>query len=325
MLQREEAMQAAIHAARNALELEAAGVLALKSRVDDAVFRQCIELILGCSGRVVLLGVGKSGHIGRKIAATFASTGTPSLFVHPSEASHGDLGMIEKRDVVIAISKSGESPELGDTLHYCRRFAIPVIAITAHAHSTLGKAATHVLLLPQLEEACPLGLAPTTSTTMMLALGDALAIACMRARDFRVTQFRDFHPGGKLGKKLTRVRDVMHEGDALPLLRYNAPVRDAIVEMTRGRFGCVGICNDDGRLIGIFTDGDLRRHIAVLDLSARIDTIMTANPHKIDPDALIADVAYLFMDKRIASAFACEDGKPVGLVHVHDLLQKGFI
>lgn len=320
----EDALYASMLAARRALDIESAAVAALVDRVDQG-FRQCVELILGCGGRVVLTGMGKSGHIGKKIAATFASTGTPSLFVHPAEASHGDLGMIEKRDVVIAISKSGESPELGDILTYCRRFAIPIIAITAEASSCLARAANHVLLLPSVEEACPLGLAPTTSTTMTLALGDALAIACMRARDFQASHFREFHPGGKLGQKLTRVRDVMHESEYLPLVGSDAQVRAAIVEMTRGRFGCVGVCDGEGQLIGIFTDGDLRRHIARLDLSACIREVMTPNPHQIDPDALIADVSYLFMDKRIASVFVCRDGKPVGLVHVHDLLQKGFV
>lgn len=307
-----------------AIRSEAVGLEKLACYLSNS-FVDAVTCILQASGRVVVAGMGKSGHVGKKIAATFASTGTPSLFVHPAEASHGDLGMIEKRDVVIAISKSGESPELSDILTYCRRFAIPVIAMTAHAESSLGRAADHLLLLPEIEEACPLGLAPTTSTTMTLALGDALAIACLRARDFQSAQFREFHPGGKLGQKLTRVKDVMHGHELLPLVSEGAEVRLAVVEMSRGRFGCVGVCDAAGRLVGIFTDGDLRRHITNLDLASPISALMTPQPSQIDPDALIADVSYLFTEKRIPSVFACLDGKPVGLVHVHDLFQKGFV
>jgi arabinose-5-phosphate isomerase len=314
----------AIQLALQLIEAEAAAVASLSASINES-FRQCVELILQCRGRIIVTGIGKSGHIGRKIAATFASTGTPSLFVHPAEASHGDLGMIEKRDIVIAISKSGESPELSDILTYCRRFAIPMIAITARAGSSLGRLASHLLLLPDIDEACPLGLVPTTSTTMMLVLGDALAVACLKARDFQPAQFREFHPGGKLGQKLTRVKDVMHGHEKLPLISEAAEVRQAIVEMSRGRFGCVGVCAADGKLIGVFTDGDLRRHIDHLDLSCPISALMTRNPYQIDPDALVEDVSYLFTEKRIPSVFVCQNGKPVGLVHVHDLLQKGFV
>lgn len=309
---------------KQAILAEAMGLQSLAHDLGPS-FVGAVNCVLAVAGRVVVAGMGKSGHVGRKIAATFASTGTPALFVHPAEASHGDLGMIERRDVVIAISKSGESPELSDILTYCRRFAIPVIAITANAQSSLGQAADHLLLLPGIEEACPLGLAPTTSTTMTLALGDALAIACLRARGFQPAQFREFHPGGKLGQKLTRVKDVMHGREMLPLVPENAEVRLAVVEMSRGRFGCVGVCDAAGRLVGIFTDGDLRRHITDLDLASPISALMTPQPSQMDPDALIADVSYLFTEKRIPSVFACLDGKPVGLVHVHDLLQKGFV
>lgn len=320
----DEGLLESMRAARRVLEIESAAIAALIDKVDHN-FHQCVHLILSCSGRVILTGIGKSGQIARKIASTFASTGTPSIFVHPAEASHGDLGMIEKRDVIIAISKSGESPELSDILTYCRRFAIPLIGITAHENSSLGKAADKLLILPDIEEACPLGLAPTTSAVMTLALGDALAIACLKARDFQPAQFREFHPGGRLGQKLIRVKDVMHGRETLPLVPLDAEVRLAIVEMSRGRFGCVGICNSDGRLMGIFTDGDLRRHIAELDLAKPISELMTPQPFQIDPEALIADVSYLFTEKRIPSVFVCQNGKPVGLVHVHDLLQEGFV
>jgi arabinose-5-phosphate isomerase len=299
--------------------------LELLAQSIDASFAAAASTVLRCSGRTVVVGIGKSGHVGRKIAATLASTGSPALFVHPAEASHGDLGMIERRDVVLAISKSGESAELGDVLAYCRRFGIPVIAITAVADSSLAKAARHVLLLPSPPEACPMGLAPTTSTTMMLALGDALAIACLRGRDFQPAQFREFHPGGKLGQKLTRVRDVMHGGDMLPTVDKTARVSDAVLEMSRGRLGCVGVVDESGALVGVFTDGDLRRHFSAVNIDKPITDFMHASPQRVSPDALVADVVHLFTEKRIPSVFVCVDRKPVGIVHVHDVLEKGFI
>jgi arabinose-5-phosphate isomerase len=303
---------------------EARGLELLAQSINES-FAAAALTVLQCTGRTVVVGIGKSGHIGRKIAATLASTGSPALFVHPAEASHGDLGMIERRDVVLAISKSGESPELGDVLAYCRRFGIPVIAITAVADSSLGKAARHVLLLPNPAEACPMGLVPTTSTTMALALGDALAIACLKGRDFQPAQFREFHPGGKLGQKLTRVRDVMHSGDLLPTVKTTALVSDAVLEMSRGRLGCVGVVDQSGSLVGIFTDGDLRRHFSAVNIDKPITEFMHTSPQRVSPDALVADVVHLFTEKRIPSVFVCVDEKPLGIVHVHDVLQKGFI
>lgn len=291
----------------------------------NSKFSDAVDVILGASGRIVVLGIGKSGHIGRKIAATFASTGSPSLFVHPTEASHGDLGMIEKRDVVLIISKSGESTELSDTIGYCRRFHIPIIAITENEDSSLGRAAIHVLALPQIKEACPLNLAPTTSTTMALALGDALATACLQAREFRPAQFHELHPGGKLGQKLTRVRDVMHGREFLPLVQETTTLSDAILEMSKGRFGCVGVVDLEGKLTGIFTDGDLRRRLKEINLKKKISTLMHRSPQSIDPDLLIEDVAFLFTEKRIPSVFVCIDRLPVGIIHIHDLLQRGFV
>ena len=246
------------------------------------------------------------------------------MFVHPAEASHGDLGMVERRDVVIAISKSGESPELADLLNYCRRFGIPVVGITADADSSLAQASNHLLLLPKIKEACPHGLAPTTSTTMVLALGDAIAIACLRARDFGISQFRDFHPGGKLGQRLTRVRDVMHGGDLLPTVPVGSTMSVAVAEMSRNRFGCVGILDSQGRLVGIFTDGDLRRHVSAANKDRSLEELMTTDPYWISPDALLADVACFFRERRIPSIFACLDDKPVGIIHLHDLIQKGL-
>lgn len=307
-----------------AIQKEALGLKQLALSLGED-FEEAVLTLLKCEGRVVVAGMGKSGHIGKKIVATLASTGTPSMFVHPAEASHGDLGMIGKQDVLIAISKSGESPELADVLAYCRRFGISIIAITANANSSLSKNANHLLLLPLVEEACPLGLAPTTSTTMTLALGDALALACLQGRNFQPAQFREFHPGGQLGQRLTRVRDVMHTYEQIPLVNARVGLASAVLEMSKGRFGCVGILDDEGKLVGIFTDGDLRRHFSAANFDRPITELMHVNPHRISPDSLIADVAHLFTEKRIASVFACINDQPVGIIHVHDLLQKGFV
>ena len=306
------------------IRAEADALLQLADSLDATIVAAAHE-ITRSSGRLIVSGIGKSGHIARKVAATFASTGTSAMYVHPSEASHGDLGMIGKADTVIAISKSGESPELSDIVNYCRRHAIPLIAITAGANSALAKAARHVLLLPDIAEACPMGLAPTTSTTMALALGDALAIACLKQRDFRPANFREFHPGGKLGQKLIRVRDIMHTGDNIPVVGEDATVGAAILEMTRCRFGCVGILNSEQQLTGIFTDGDLRRSFSAAIFDMPITAMMTLNPRQIAADAMVADVANLFTSSRIPSVFVTAEGKPLGIVHVHDLLGSGFV
>lgn len=313
-----------IDTAKAAIEIEINSLTQLSNSIGKQ-FSYAVLEILKSSGRVVVVGMGKSGHVARKIAATLSSTGTPALFLHPAEASHGDLGMICNDDLVIAISKSGETIELLDTISYCRRFGIKIIAITANNSSTLACSADHVLLLPDAPEACPLGLAPTASTTSTMALGDAIAIACLQARDFKASEFRDFHPGGKLGQKLTRVEDIMHGPEMLPLVHETASLSDAVIEMSRGRFGCVGIVDEEQILRGIFTDGDLRRAFSGADLNAPIRELMTPDPHSIAPNALIEDVAKLFSDTHIPSVFACLNGRPVGLVHVHDLLQRGFI
>jgi arabinose-5-phosphate isomerase len=307
-----------------ALRTELQGLLALDPYIGEE-FARAVTAILAVKGRVVVLGVGKSGHIGRKIASTFSSTGTPALYVHPSEASHGDLGMIQTVDIVVAISKSGESQELMDTLAYCRRFAISVIAITERTESTLANAADYLLAIPEAQEACPLGLAPTTSTIMSLAVGDALAVACLKARDFKPEQFKEYHPGGKLGQKLIRVKDVMHTADSVPLVKSDTSIKDALEEISRGLLGCVGIVNGSGNLVGIFTDGDLRRQYKNISIDHPIATVMSTLPQQVNPEALIADVMYLFTEKRIPSVFICEDERPVGIIHVHDLLRRGFI
>lgn len=317
-------LDAIILTARRAIDLELEGLSRLSASI-GRTFADTVEDILTCTGRVILVGMGKSGHVGRKIAATFASTGTPALFVHPAEASHGDLGMIGRNDIVIAISKSGQSPELKDTINYCKRFGITLIAITENGTSSLAEAADRTLLLPTAAEACPLGLAPTTSTTSTMALGDALAVACLEARDFQASQFRDFHPGGKLGQNLTKVSELMHGPDMLPLVTESAKLSDAVIEMSRGQFGCVGIINKDRHLTGIFTDGDLRRCFSSANLDKFIYELMTPKPYSVSTTTLIAEVARLFSETKIPSVFACENNEPVGIVHVRDLLQGGYI
>jgi arabinose-5-phosphate isomerase len=309
---------------RNAILAESEALVQLAHSLDHD-FANAVELILACAGKVVISGIGKSGHIARKIASTFASTGTPAVYLHPSEASHGDLGVIDKRDLVIAISRSGESPELADILAYCRRFAIPLVAITANRASTLGGACNVVLLLPAVAEVCPMGLAPTTSTTMVLALGDALAVACIEAKEFKASAFREFHPGGKLGKKLLRVSDVMHGQADLPLVSGPTTVRQAVIEMSRARLGCVGVIDDARRLVGIFTDGDLRRNLSAEILEHPIARYMSAAPSRIAPDALLADATSLMEHKRIPSIFVVQDDAIVGIIHMHDLLSRGII
>lgn len=307
------------------IEKEAIGLISLSRSLGNE-FSEAVEQILECTGKVIITGIGKSGHIARKIAATFASTGTPSVFIHPTEASHGDLGIIEKHDTVVAISKSGDSAELNDVLSYCRRFKIPIIGITANKNGNLATISNKVLFIPDIEEACPLGLAPTTSTTMIMALGDALASACLQIRNFKPAQFKVYHPGGKLGQKLSRIRDVMHKEGALPLISSSARLLEAVVEMSRGRFGCVGVIDTDNELIGVFTDGDLRRYLSTAtDMTKPITELMHASPQYINPDAYIADLVNLFAERRIPSVFACVDKKPVGIIHFHDILEKGLI
>ncbi|MEY3200944.1 MAG: hypothetical protein RIR70_494 [Pseudomonadota bacterium] len=291
----------------------------------DESFDAAVSLIAQHTGRVIVTGIGKSGLVGRKISATLASTGTPSLFLHPAEASHGDLGMLSPGDLVLMISKSGESAELADIIEYCRRHAIRIIAVTGEQGSTLGRAAHIVLRLPKTAEACPMNLVPTTSTTMTLALGDALAICCLQSRQFHSAHFRDLHPGGKLGQKLLRVRDLMHTGEAMPLIGETETASAAILEMTRGCFGCVGVTAQNGALSGIFTDGDLRRNFTAAILERPIESLMTRSPHRVAPDDFAADVAHLFSSRRIPSVFVVEHDIPVGIIHIHDLMRRGLI
>lgn len=279
-------------------------------------------MILAAQGRVIVSGMGKSGHVARKIAATFASTGTPAHFVHPAEASHGDLGMMIRGDVVLVLSNSGETPELADLVAYSRRFSIPLIAVAGRADSTLMRAADVRLLLPPVPEACGVGIVPTTSTTMMLGLGDALAIALMQARDFTPEHFRLFHPGGRLGARLSHVRDLMHGRDSLPLVPPEAPMGEVLLAISREGFGVAGVIEGDA-LVGVITDGDLRRNMDGL-LARRAGEVMTRHPRTIGPDALAEEAVAQMNALKITCLFVTDDGGAlVGLIHIHDCLRAG--
>jgi arabinose-5-phosphate isomerase len=315
-----------LQVARDVLNTEAAGLLSLAASLGER-FGQAIGCLASASGRLVVSGMGKSGHIGRKIAATLASTGTPALFVHPAEASHGDLGMIVAGDAVLALSNSGETAELADLVGHTRRFALPLVAITARPDSALAQAADVALILPKAAEACPMGLAPTTSTTMQLALGDAIAVALLTRRGFTAADFRQIHPGGKLGARLRRVREVMHAGDAMPLAPPDMPMDIALVRMTEKRFGCLGIISPDGVLTGIVTDGDLRRAMGPDLLSRPAGEIMTASPRTIGPESLAVEALHLMNahERPVTILFVVDAaGRPLGILHVHDLLRAGL-
>ncbi len=310
--------------AKKVLELAQAGMAALSVNL-GAPFIACLDIFAGISGRVIVSGVGKSGHVGRKIAATLASTGTPAFFVHAGEASHGDMGMIAPGDAVLAISNSGEAAELRDLIAYTRRFGISLIAITSRADSSLGQGADVILLLPPVPEACPLGLAPTTSTTMTLALGDAIAVALLERRGFTADEFKVFHPGGKLGRQLFKVDDLMHKGDELPLVARDTKMSEVVLVMTRKTFGVAGVV-DGGQLVGIVTDGDLRRHIGQGDLFAmNAADVMTAKPKTITRSMLAAEALRRMNEAKITSAFVVEDGAAVGILRMHDILRSGAV
>ncbi len=287
-------------------------------------FVEATELLAATRGRIVLSGMGKSGHIANKIAATLASTGAPALFVHPAEASHGDLGMITEADTLLMLSNSGETPELADLVNYATRFHIPLVAIVGRAPSTLADAATVALVLPDEPEAGTLGLAPTTSTIMMLALGDALAVALLERKGLTAEDFKVYHPGGKLGRRLVRVADIMHAGDALPLVPAETAMAEALIVMTAKRLGCVGATDTQGALAGIVTDGDLRRHMDGGLLQKPVSEIMTRDPVTIHCSALGAEAVHLMNQRQITSLFVIEGERPVGVVHIHDCLRAGL-
>jgi arabinose-5-phosphate isomerase len=318
--------------ASEVLTLEEKGLATLRTEICEPTsvlsqsLRRTITRIEKVTGRVIVSGMGKSGHIGRKLAATLASTGTPASFVHPGEASHGDLGMISEQDLVLAISNSGETKELGDLLAYCGRFDIPLVAITGGADSSLAKAADEVLLLPAADEACRETKAPTTSTTMTLALGDVLAVTLLRMRGFGRDDFKIFHPGGKLGAALKRVEDMVRDHKTLPIVARGVSASEAIRVMNEGGFGTVGVVEPSGRLSGIVTDGDIRRHIGIDPENSTVDQIMTLRPKTITPQTLAAEALNIMTEGRITALFLVDENEvPTGLLHIHDCLQLGVV
>ena len=312
--------------ARRVIGQEAEALTALSDGLGDS-FAAAVDVLLASKGRVIVSGMGKSGHIARKIAATFASTGTPAHFVHPAEASHGDLGMMTRGDAVIVLSNSGETPELADLVAYTRRFRIPLIGVASRSESTLLTQSDVAIVLPQRGEACGTGIVPTISTTMMLALGDALAIALMEQRQFTPENFRDFHPGGRLGARLAKVRDLMHTGDALPLVGLQTPMSDTLLTISQKGFGVVGVTDADSHLTGIVTDGDLRRHMAGL-LDRTAGEVMTADPRTIGPDVLAEEAVAVMNERMITCLFVVDPAgsrRAVGILHIHDCLRAGVV
>jgi len=318
--------RASIDAAIRTLELEGEGLAQVRAALDNGLaepFAHAVALLKMARGRVIVTGIGKSGHVGQKIAATFASTGTPAFFVHPSEASHGDLGMITRDDVILVLSWSGETVELKNIITYSRRFKVAMIAITSRRDSALGLNSDVVLDLPRAKEACPHGLAPTTSTTMQLAIGDCLAIALLEAKGFTAHDFKVFHPGGSLGANLKYVQDLMHKDGELPIASVGSAMSEALVTMTQKAFGCLGIVDAKGKLVGIVTDGDLRRHMGANLLAAKAGDIMTHKPKSVSPQTLASAALEIMNTSRITALFVVEKGRPVGILHVHDLLRAG--
>ena len=308
--------------ARRVIGIEAQALVLLAASLDDR-FTKAVDLILAAKGRVIVSGMGKSGHIGRKIAATLASTGTPAYFVHPAEASHGDLGMVQPDDVILALSWSGETTELSDIVAYAKRFRVPLIGVSSNRDSALGREADILIELPKAKEACPNGIAPTTSTTMQVALGDALAVALLEARGFSSHDFRTYHPGGKLGAQLKQLSAIMSTGERLPLVAQGTRMGDALVTMSAKGFGCVLVVDAQGLLSGIITDGDLRRHMSRDLLGQSVDQVMTANPASVPPDTLVAEALEIVETRKIGALIVTQDRVPVGLVHVLDLLRIG--
>jgi len=313
-----------IASAKRTIDIEIQALRQMESELGDSLTK-ALDVMQSANGRIILTGMGKSGHIAKKIAASLASTGTPSFFVHPAEASHGDLGMITSEDVIIAISNSGESKELVDILNYSKRFGIKLIAITKNPESSLGKAGDIVLKLPSSKEACPLGLAPTSSTTATLVLGDILTVAMIERKGFSKEQFNQRHPGGKLGSVLQKVSDLMHKGSEMPILSLNACMHDVLLEMTSKRLGCVGFVDSNGLLVGMLTDGDLRRCLSSDILDKKASDVMTVNPKVISPDSMASEAVKLMHEKKITNIFAVENGKPVGVIHIHDCLNSGIV
>lgn len=318
----DDADSADLVTARRVLEIEAEALGALAGSLGEP-FLRALDILAKVKGRVVVSGMGKSGHIGHKIASTLSSTGTPALFVHPAEASHGDLGMITKDDAVLAFSNSGETSELADIVAYAKRFEIPLICVTGGKDSALADAADVALILPESEEACPMGLAPTTSSTVMLALGDAISVALLERKGFSPDEFHVLHPGGKLGQRLIKISDIMHKGEKMPLIDPDALMADALIEMSAKSFGCVGVVGSEGLLLGVITDGDLRRHMSAELIGRKASEVMTEGALSINP-GMLASVALGIMNVRaITNIFVTKDNRPVGILHIHDCLRAG--
>ncbi len=316
----------AVQSALRTLKTEQNGLSALAYALGNGqgtAFSDAVGLMVKAKGRVIVTGMGKSGHVGRKIAATLASTGTPAYYVHPAEASHGDLGMIQSDDVILALSWSGETVELADIISYSRRFAVGLVGVTSNAESALATEADIALVLPKAEEACSITQAPTTSTTMQMALGDALAVALLEERGFTALDFRTFHPGGKLGARLKMVRDCMHSGEELPLAKPGTLMSDAILTMSTKGFGCVIVAHADGKLAGIITDGDLRRHMQPDLMAITVEAVMTHNPITISPETLAVEALEMMEKSRRSALIVVEKSRPVGLIRILDLLQIG--
>jgi arabinose-5-phosphate isomerase len=312
-----------------AIATEVRGLQALEKSLAQE-FVEAVQILENVQGRVIVSGMGKSGHIARKIAATLSSTGTPAFFVHPSEASHGDLGMVKKDDALIVLSYSGETEELLNLVIYAHQNDIPLIAITHQPSSALAKSASAALILPKVEEACPMGLAPTTSTTMMLALGDALAVSLLERKKFTAHDYKVLHPGGSLGRQLLQVKDLMHTDESMPLVGEQTPMQDTLVEITRKTFGCVGVINASGVLVGVITDGDLRRHMSSDLLQQKAKDLMTRSPHYIQVDAFAIEALEFMREKKVTSLFVLDQEKsddmiPLGIIHIHDILRAKII
>lgn len=310
--------------ARQVLKTEAEGLDALAASLDGP-FVEALDMIANATGRVVVTGMGKSGHVGNKIAATLASTGQPAFFVHPGEASHGDLGMVQEDDVVIALSNSGETAELSDIIAYTRRYRIGLIGMTGGAGSTLADSADVALVIPKSPEACSIGMAPTTSTTVMLALGDAIAVCLLDRKGFTAEDFRNFHPGGKLGQRLLKVADLMHAGEQMPLIGADALMSDALLEITAKSFGVVGVVDADGALQGVITDGDLRRHMSKDLIEQKAGDVMTPGGVTVRPGQIASEAVAIMNERQITALFCVEDGKPLGILHIHDCLRAGVV
>ncbi len=312
-----------IENARHAIEIEIDGLKQMEEWLDNS-FCRAVDLIFNAQGHVVIGGIGKSGHIANKIAATLTSTGTPSIFIHPTEASHGDLGMITKESVVILLSNSGETPELKNIINYTKRFSIPLIGIVRNKNSILAESADVALILPGAKEACIIN-APTTSTTMMLVLGDALAVALIKRRNFNQDDFSIYHPGGKLGASFVKVKNLMHTKTQLPIIHKDLIMPEVVKEITLKSFGCTAVTDDNGNMVGIITDGDIRRHIDANFIQKRAFEIMTKNPVTISEEQLASEVLALMQKKAITNLFIVRDGKPSGIIHIHDLLRAGVL